>query len=175
MKTKTSLILAIAVVSAAASAQVGGVSGIRVKAGYGWSGNITDSGGARRKLQGPEVGVEIPVQRLPLVEFAIGVDVLLGGQLSRGSDLDGNVYRFLGIARAHIPGTNMSAWLGAGWATAQSRGGQFGAFNGAITQIGLAIPLGAIIPTMVPTLEVAATMGGKSGLNGVSVGLSFRF
>jgi hypothetical protein len=99
----------------------------------------------------------------------------MGGQLSRGSDLDGNVFRILLSARAHIPGSQMSAFGGIGWATAQARGGQFASVNGEVLQLGVSFPLGMKTPVLSPSLEVAGTFASKSALGGFSISLGFHF
>lgn len=171
MKSKIIPIIAVAALAGCASAQL---TGFRVRAGYGWSGSIDAVGGSRH-LQGPEFGVDFPLTHLPLVDVSLTGDVLLGGQLSHGSDLDGNVYRFLLSARVHIPGSQISAFGGIGWGTAQSRGGQFGSFNGMVTQLGVSFPLGVNTPVISPALEVAGTLASKSGLGGFSVSLAVKF
>lgn len=157
--------------AAAAGAQV---TGFRVRAGYGWSGAI-DTGAGSRHLAGPEFGVDVPLTHLPLVEVNLTGDVLLGGQLSRGSDLDGNVYRVLLGARAQVPTSKIAIFGGVGWATAQARSGEFGSITGSVAQLGVSIPLGIKAPLISPSLELAGTMASKSGLGGFSVSLAVRF
>jgi hypothetical protein len=150
------------------------LTGFRVRAGYGWSGAINTVSGSRH-MNGPELGVDFPLTHLPLVEVNLTGDVLLGGQLSRGGDLDGNVYRFLLSARAQIPGSKVGVFGGVGWGTAQARGGEFGSFSGSVMQLGVSVPLGASLPLVSPSLEVAGTTASKSGLSGFSVSLAVKF
>lgn len=168
-------ILALAAVAGVASAQLPGVSGIRVKVGYGWSGRITDHNNNSRHLTGPELGFELPLTKLPLVQIGLTGDVLLGGQLSHGSDLDGNVYRLMLSGRASIPGSQVGVFGGIGWGWAQARGGQFDNFNGEVAQLGVAIPLGINAPLISPSLELAGTWSSKTGLGGFSASVAVRF
>ena len=167
MTAKLIPIAALVALAVTANAQV---TGFRIRAGYGWSGSINS-----RHLQGPEVGLDFPVQKLPLVEIDFTADWLMGGQLVHGGDLDGNVYRFLLSARAQIPGAKVSVFGGLGWATAQSRGGQFASINGEVMQLGVGFPLGMKTPLLAPSLEVAGTFASKSGLSGFNVSLAVHF
>jgi hypothetical protein len=172
MNHKLIPIVAFAALAGAASAQV---TGFRIRAGYGWSGSIPNTTTGSTHLVGPELGFDFPVMHLPLVEVNFTVDWLLGGQLSHGGDLDGNLYRLLLSARASIPSSKVSVFGGIGWATAQARAGEFGSFNGEVMQLGVGFPLGMNTPLLAPSLEVAATMASKSGLSGFSVSLAVHF
>jgi hypothetical protein len=171
MKSKLVTTIVIASIAAASSAQV---TGFRVRAGWGWSGAIDTTSGSRH-MNGPEFGVDFPLTHLPLVEVNLTGDVLLGGQLSHGGDLDGNVYRFLLSARAQIPASKIGVFGGVGWATAQARGGEFGSINGEVFQLGVSFPLGVNAPLITPSLELAGTMASKSGLSGFSLSIAVRF
>lgn len=175
MKRTVLLISAFGMLSVAANAQVGGLTGIRLKAGYGWSGAVRDINGNSRHLQGPELGLDFPLMNPPLVSVSFTGDVLLGGQLARGGDLDGTVYRFLLSGRAAIPGSRFSVFAGAGYATAQGRGGSFGSVSGFVTQIGVAIPLTNGLPLVSPSLEIAGNMASRSALSGFSVSVGIKF
>lgn len=166
----TTRIVPIAALAALAAVSCAQVTGIRVRAGYGWSGAINS-----RHLTGPELGFDLPVQKLPLVEIDFTGDWLMGGQLAHGGDLDGNVYRFMLSARAQVPGAKVSVFGGLGWATAQSRGGQFAAENGEVLQLGVGFPLGAKTPLIAPSLEVAGTFASKSGLSGFNISVAVHF
>jgi hypothetical protein len=172
MNSKLIPILALTTLAVAANAQI---SGIHVRAGYGWSGSIMDVNNNSRHLVGPEFGIDFPVTHLPLVDICLTGNVLLGGQVSRGSDLDGTVYRLLLSARASIPASKIGVFGGIGWATAQARSGEFGSFNGQVMQLGVAFPLGLKLPILSPTLEIAGTVASKAGLGGYSVSLGLRF
>jgi hypothetical protein len=172
MNAKLVSIFALATVAAAANAQL---TGFRVRAGYGWSGSITNVNNNSRRLVGPEFGIDFPLTHLPLIDVSLTGDVLLGGQLSHGSDLDGNLYRFLLSARASIPASRIAVFGGIGWATAQARSGEFGSINGQVMQLGVALPLGLKVPLLSPSLEIAGTIASKSGLSGYSVSLGIKF
>ncbi|HTQ09285.1 MAG TPA: hypothetical protein VMI31_04370 [Fimbriimonadaceae bacterium] len=173
MNTKTLATLAIASVSAAACAQLS--SGIRIFGGYGWSGSISNTTTGSTHLLGPELGLEFPVSKIAnTAETDIRADVLLGGQLAHGSDLDGYIYRFLWSARTAIPGSTASTFAGIGWGWGEARNGEFPSFNGFITQIGVDIPMGLGVGNLTPSLELSGSYG-KSGLSGYSVCLAFKF
>ena len=161
-------------IAGAAMAQVPGLGGIRVRAGYGWSGSI-DSVSGSRKLAGPELGFDFPLTQLPLVTIAFTGADLLGGQLSHGIDLDGYVYRFMLTGRASVPASKFEIFGGVGYATAQARNHEFGSINGFVSQLGVAIPLTSGLSTFSPSLEIAGSLASKSGLSGYSVSLAVRF
>ena len=168
-------IVAVATLAGIATAQLPGVSGIRVKVGYGWSGRITDINNNSRHLTGPILGVEFPLMKLPLVQVGLTGEALLGGQLSRGSDLDGNVYRLMLSGRASIPGSQLGVFGGLGWGFAQARGGEFGNFDAEVAQLGVSFPLGINAPLISPSLELAGTWSSKTGLGGFSASVAVRF
>lgn len=170
---KLALTFAVCAAFAAAHAQL---TGIHVFAGYGWSGSVPNTTTGSTHLVGPEIGFDLPLAHLTQVEFDFRADILLGGQLSHGSDLDGNVYRFLAIARTSIPGSKVSTYAGVGWASAQARAGEFASFNGSVTQLGVSVPVGAgPASRLAPTLEIGTTIAGKSGLGGYSICLGLHF
>lgn len=171
MNTKLVSIVAVLGIAGAASAQV---TGFRVSAGYGWSGGIKDSGNVSRTMSGPELMASFPLQHLPLVDISLEGDVLFGGGWGNSS-IKGNIYRLLATARMQIPGSKVGAWFGLGYGSAQGSGGDFASVNGAVTQLGLSIPLGMHTPVLSPSLEVAADLGSKTAISGFSVSVAVKF
>jgi len=171
MKNKLVSVVALAALAGVASAQL---TGFKVSAGYGFSGGITDSGGVSRTMSGPELMATMPFQHLPLIDIGLEADILFGGGFGNSS-IKGDVYRFLLTGRATIPGSQVGAWLGMGWGTAQGSSGDFASINGYVTQVGISIPLGMHTPVLSPTLDVAGDMGSKPGLSGFSVSVGLRF
>ncbi|MFI5385833.1 MAG: hypothetical protein ACHQ50_06900 [Fimbriimonadales bacterium] len=172
MKTKLIPIIVATALMGSAHAQVGG---IRFSAGYGWSGSIPNTTTGSSHLLGPELIAELPAAHMTQVEFDFRADVLLGGQLARGSDLDGTVYRFLLIARTSVPGSKVSTFGGIGWGTAQARAGEFAGFSGMVNQIGLSFPLGIGSSGLAPTVELASSIASRSGLSGYSLTIGLHF
>ncbi len=170
MKTRLVPILTFAALAGAASAQL---TGIKVSAGYGFTGGITDSGGTSRTMSGPELTASFPFQHLPVLDLGVEYDVLFGG--SGNTSIEGTLHRFLFVARMSVPGSNVSAWWGVGYGTAQGHNGDFATVSGSLTQLGVSIPLGTKTPAFVPTLELAGTFAGHSALGGFMFGLGLKF
>jgi len=168
---KIAFILATACLAGAASAQL---TGFKVSAGYGWSGGIRDNGGVSRTMSGPELMGSIPLEKLPVISLGLEGDILFGGGWGNSS-IKGDVYRTFVTASATVPGSQISAWWGVGWAWAQGSSGDFPSINGYVTQLGVSIPLGMHTPVLAPTLEVAGDLGSKSGLSGFSVSVAVKF
>ena len=171
MKSKPITTLAFATVAGAASAQL---TGFHLSAGYGFSGGITDTGGVSRTMSGPELMGSFSINHLPMVDIGVEADILFGGGFGNSS-IKGNIFRGLLTARFSIPGSQMSAWVGAGFGTAQGSSGDFASVSGAVTQFGVSLPLGGKMPAFAPMLEIAADLGSKTAISGLtfSVGLKF--
>jgi|GEM_PF-3892409 len=171
MNKKLLSILAVSSIAGAASAQL---TGVQFTAGYGWTGGIKDSGGVSRIMSGPELTATLPLEHLPMVTIGLEGDVLFGGGFGNSS-IKGDVYRGFLTAGITLPGTQVGAWWGVGWATAQGSSGDFPSINGYVTQVGLTIPVGIHTPGLAPSLEVAGDLGSKSGLSGFSVSVALKF
>src|ERR1019366_7727284 len=102
------------------------ILGVGVRAGYTFSGSFTGRSGNSGSLQGPEVGLDVPIG-LPLpisglgglqFNFSPSLFAATGGW--SGTDFQGNVYRLLASARLSIPGSPLYVRLGAGYAYASA-------------------------------------------------------
>jgi len=172
MNIKIATIFAVASISGFACAQT---SGIRVFGGYGWSGTISNTTTGSTHLLGPEIGFELPLSHFTsMAEMDFRADVLLGGQLAHGSDLDGYIYRFMLSARTSVPGSQVSTFGAIGYGSGQARNSEFPSFSGVVTQVGIDIPLGMAVPKLAPALELAGSYG-RSGLSGYSVCIALHF
>src|SRR5579862_4705900 len=110
MKKRLGSVLIVAALAGAASAQL---TGIKVSAGYGWSGGIKDTGGVSRTMSGPELTASLPFQHLPMIDLGAEYDVLFGG--SGNTSIEGTLHRFLFTARMTVPGSQVGAWFGVGY------------------------------------------------------------
>ncbi|HWA82724.1 MAG TPA: hypothetical protein VG820_04790 [Fimbriimonadaceae bacterium] len=171
MNTKLVSMIAVLGIAGAANAQL---TGFRVSAGYGWSGGIKDSGNVSRTMSGPELMASFPLQHLPMVDISLEGDILFGGGWGNSS-IKGNIYRLLATARMQLPGSQVGAWLGFGYGSAQGSGGDFASVNGLVTQVGLSFPMSMHMAALSPSLEVAADWGSKTAISGFSVSLALRF
>jgi len=171
MKTRIAPTLSLFALAGIAGAQV---TGFRVSAGYGWTGGIKDNGGVRRNMSGPELTVTLPLNHLPLVEIGLEGDILFGGGFANSS-IKGNIYRAFLTGRATIPGSQVGAFLGTGFGSAQGRAGDFASVNGFVTQLGVSFPLGMRTPVLAPSLEVAGYFSSRTALSGFSVSVAVKF
>jgi len=164
-------LLASASLACFASAQSNGVV---FYGGYGWSGSINRLSAGSTHLMGPELAVEIPISHQSVVNESFRADVLFGGQLVHGADLDGTICRLMVSTRTTLPGSGITTFGGVGWGFAQARAGEFNSFNGFVTQLGASLPLGTKMAGLAPSLEVSGSFG-RSGLSGYSVGIAVHF
>lgn len=124
------------------SAQVGlpSVFGGKIRVGYTYGNSFTLNDNSSKRLSGPEIGLEIPFRTMGPLSISFAPSVLLGGQLSKGSDLDGYVYRTMILARTNA--AVASAFYGVGYVYQSPRGGAaFDKKGGYEIQIGGAAPL----------------------------------
>lgn len=114
----------------------------KIKVGYTTGNSFTlNDNTTSARLSGPEIGLEVPFKGVGgLANVVFAPSVLLGGQLNKGSDLDGYVYRLNLIARTGMTGAN--AFYGIGYNYATPRGGaNFSKKSGTEIVIGGAAPL----------------------------------
>jgi|GEM_PF-6819340 len=138
--------------SAMASAQ--GILGVRASLGYGWSGRFESNRLDSISFNGPELSLEFPMLRIPLVaDLSFGASAFLGGRLISGGDNDGDVIKLLVNARTRtIPSTSLYGIVGLGYGFSVDRGSQFNESNGLVARFGLGYGLG-------PTF-----LGGRAGI-----------
>jgi len=157
----------------AASAQL---TPFEVSVGWGQSGSFTRDSGVRGKLEGPVFSVSQSFADLPFVgEVRIGLSAFLGGQLSHGSDTDGNVYRVFGRYKTPTIAKNLYGIVGANYSWGKGRGGSFGEVSRIGGDIGVGMPIGpsaAALPRA--SLEFLSHQSARSQLRGWSLNLSLR-
>ena len=138
----------------AASAQL---TPFEVSVGWGQSGSFTRDSGGRGKLEGPVFSVSQSFVNLPFVgEARIGLSAFLGGQLSHGSDTDGNVYRVFGRYKTPTVAKDLYGIIGANYSWGKGRGG----------------PSAAPLPRA--SLEFISHQSARAQLRGWSLNLSLR-
>ena len=182
---RTLLLTAFAVLASSASAQVirGGPLGVedikyRIFVGGGQTDSFTNNAAQSVRLQGPEIGIDLPLQRPvsggPILMFT--PSVLLGGQLSSGGDADGYVYRALIGMFTPLGAKGFYTRFCIGWSFAQSRGHQFGDESGFAPKytLGYGLSMGDRAP-VTATLELSYHNASESVLSGFSFGTTIRF
>lgn len=182
---RTLLLATFAVLASTASAQVirGGPLDprdikFRIFVGWGKSDTFTNNSAQRVSLEGPEIGIDIPLQRPvsggPILMFT--PSVLMGGQLASGGDTDGYVYRVQVGMFTPLGAKGFYTRFGIGWSFAQARGGQFDNASGFSQKytLGYGLSLGANSP-LAATVEVSYHNASASVLSGFTVGTTLRF
>lgn len=158
---------------------VPGLTGSNWKLGYYFGSSFAGTGETGTvRLQGPEIGVEIPILNLPtgLLSVSLNPSVVFGGGFSHGGDNDGQLYRVLGRAKTGIPMTGLYAFAGLGIEWGAQRGTTtFNTNSGLVKVIGLGkgIPLTGNLGKQ-STFEVAYYFG-DSRFTGYTVSLGLRF
>ena len=164
------VVLALTTVALSSAQLVG-----RVRIGYGVSGNFTLADTSTGRLEGPEIGLDIPITlgMTPMKVYA-SPSILLGGRMSNGSDTDGEVYRLLLTTRASAPGVGFYTFAGAGISFSKARGGQFSSSTDYETVFGAGMPAAAF---MIPnaSFEVAWHSSPKGQLRGLTLGIAGSF
>jgi hypothetical protein len=148
---------------------------IRFKIGYGSTESIQDRQNRQRRLTGLELGVDLPLGPvLPGFDVYASPSVLMGGQFTQGSDLDGFVYRFNLSARRHLT-SEVYGYAAAGVAHTVARGDQFADRSGFNWTVGFGYELGRLIPGAQTQAEILLHQGDAPAFRGYSVGLGIRF
>lgn len=145
------------------------VLGANIKVGYTFGNSLTlNDGTTSKRLNGPEIGVEIPAFSLGPTSINFAPSVLLGGQLNHGNDLDGYVYRMMLLGRASAVGA--TAFYGIGYSYQTPRGGaNFDKKGGVEFQVGGAAPL------VGGGLELTFHSGSVPAARGYSLSYTLKF
>jgi len=155
--------------------------GIGVRAGYTFSGSFPGKSGGSGTLQGPEVGVDVPIG-LPLpisgvgglqFNFSPSLFAATGGW--SGSDFQGNVYRLLATARLSIPGSPLYVRVGAGFAYASATQGDFRSQSAYETQLGLGVGVINNLPALKIYADITYHQSSLVQVRGWTIGLSAKF
>lgn len=155
--------------------------GIGVRAGYTVSGSFTGKSGGSGALQGPEVGLDVPIG-LPLpisglgglqFNFSPSLFAATGGW--SGADFQGNVYRLLATARLSIPASPIYVRVGAGYAYASASHGDFSSQSAYETQLGLGVGILNRLPMVKISADITYHQSSLVQVRGWTIGLSARF
>ncbi len=168
------LLAAATLLAAGACAQF---SGLSVRGGF-YKGSTFDGAtpGSDLWLEGFQVGLDVPLKRLPLnlAEIRFSPTYVLGGSNRKGGDTDGNLWRLMLTARVGVPGQPVYVLGGLGYAGTQTRGGaKFDPVEGFVGQVGLGYTLHRGLLTS--TFIEASGFIGKGQLAGIGVDLGVRF
>lgn len=181
---RTLFVAACALLAGSASAQIirqGGLGAkdfpFHIHVGYGKTGTFQNNLAQNVHLEGPEIGIDIPLQRPvnggPVVMLM--PSVLLGGQLSSGGDADGYVYRLQVGVNGPVGAKGFYTRFAVGYSIAQSRGGQFAEEKSFSQRYTLGYGLDALGMADKASLEVSYHNGSRNVLKGWTVGANIRF
>lgn len=150
--------------------------GISVQAGYYFGESFPGRQGASVRLEGVDIGVNLPLLRVPLapVEVYASPSVVVGGGLRSGPDDDGTIYRLLVTAKTHLPGGSTFLSGGVGYTRIEPRGGApFDAKDGTVVRLafGSAPQVGYLMPQ--PFFELAYSFG-SAEFRGVTLSVGVR-
>lgn len=152
------------------------VQKISLRAGYYFGAKFDGlAPGSRLDLNGPELGADLTLLRLPLTEVRLSPAVVFGGAGQSGSDADGEIYRVILNAKFKAPATDFYAAVGAGYAASQNRGGrQFDTKEGGVAQLTLGYEPPSRIPGAALFYEASYVFGHEQ-LSGLSLSVGVKF
>lgn len=183
MKQPTLAILLAALAATPASAQVIGGRQVakafpfRVHVGYGRTESFRNAASERVRLEGPEIGLEIPLSR-PLPGSPVIMlmpSVLLGGQLTHGGDTDGYVYRAQIGVNAPIGAQGFYTRFAIGYSAAQARNDEFDDQSSISQRYTVGYGLNTFGAADKASLEVSYHTGSGGALRGWTFGANIRF
>lgn len=151
-------------------------TGFGVKIGYYTGQSFDGMGGQRIRLQGPEIGFDIPLQKLgQTTALRFSASMMMGGALAHGSDSDGNIYRMLLAAEIRQPGSNAYWIAGAGFGFAHDRGiTRIRNKSGFVAQVGYGMDMAGTFRGGRPYAELSV-YSGSTTFQGLGVNLGLRF
>lgn len=146
---------------------------IRVTVGYGSTGDFVNKNDKTVNIVGPEIGLELPFTKIGPVELTFAPSVFLGGRLSHSKDSDGDVYRYLLLARMPVGKEGAYVLAGGGYAHSFDRASQFDAVNGTVGRFGVGFPvrLGPL-SSFKPAIEISVYAGPNGQLRGTFFSLN---
>ena len=155
--------------------------GIGVRAGYTISGDFTGKSGTSGSLQGPELGLDVPIG-LPLpisglggVQFSLSPSLFASGGGGSGADFRGNVYRLLANARLALPASPIYVRAGAGYSYASSADGEFNSQAAFESQLGLGVGIINNLPAVKIYAEITYHASNLAQVRGWTLGLAAKF
>lgn len=175
MKRALFLIACLSLIPVSATAQL--KQGFTIRGGY-FKGANYRSGTSTFHLEGPQIGLDIPLLTLPtgLAEIRISPSIVFGGLNRKGSDADGTLARFLLTAKVRPPVVGIYGIGGLGLGFATERGGtQLPVTSSFLVQIGIGYDLASGLPTGIkPFVELNYHMG-DGPFQGISFEAGIRF
>lgn len=167
--------LALLAVASTTWAQASGPTGIRVHLGYGFSPSFDNAGGDSATLQGPEIGVAIPIGNFLGQELLLEPSFFGGGRLRSGDDSDSDVYRITAFLHRDFA-RGIGGRLGVGYSSSsRARGGGFDGTSGLVVDLGVEVPFQLRqLKGIQPYLDVHGVFSGEERLSGFFVGVGTK-
>lgn len=163
-------------IACASLSQASDIIGIRVKLGYHVTNSFELKNGNSGHLEGPEVGIDFPLQKLPGVQIYASPSVMFGGKLKHGGDVDGTIYRFMLSARQTLTKEGVFGSVSAGVAHSISRGlNEFKDSDAFLSGITIGTPLKFKFLGISPNLEGSYYFSSKDQFRGFTIGVSASF
>lgn len=146
---------------------------VRVHLGYGISGEFRNRNNDLIRLEGPVVGLELPLSSMAQTDIALNASFFGGGRIRSGNDSDADVYRFVVTARRPLT-SSMYGKVGLGFAHSSPRSRQnFGGASGSVAVFGLGGPIGGgFLRRFTPNFEVNVFASPSAQLRGIFFGIT---
>lgn len=152
------------------------VIGVRLNVGYHWTSDFRLKDDSKKSMSGPEIGADFPLTKLPGIQLFASPSIVFGGQLLSGSDVDGQIYRFMLTARQNLSKEGLYGSVSAGVAHSMSRGGnEFRSASGFVGSAMIGSPLKFKILGITPNVEGRYYFSSEDQFRGFSIGLSANF
>ncbi len=152
------------------------VIGVRLNVGYHFTHDFRLRDGGRKNMSGPEIGADFPLAKLPGMQIYASPSIVLGGQLFSGSDVDGQIYRFLVTARQTLNSDGLYGAFSIGAAHSEPKGdNQFRSASSIVAAATIGTPLKFKILGITPNVEGRYYWGAKDQFRGFSIGVSANF
>ena len=148
--------------------------GLRIHVAYGFTPSFRKDGGGSARMEGPEIGVAVPVGTFLKNDLLLEPSFFGGGRLRKGGDDDSDVYRLTVFAHRTLPrGVGVRAGIGYAVST-RARGGNFDGESSVIFDLGGEIPFSQkLLKGFSPYVDVHAIFG-KSQISGAFFGIGTK-
>ena len=147
-----------------------------VRGGYTWSDRFTNNNGDRVRLEGFEVGADIPFSGfVPGLSMSLSPSIFLGGATRSGADADGTVIRLHLTTRSPVDVGPLYSGAGFGWSFGTGRGNSFDSVNAFSGKFFVGYRLSAGPVPMAPSVELTYHQSGKAQLRGWTIGIAASF
>lgn len=152
------------------------VIGVRLNVGYHFTTDFRLKDNSKKSMSGPEIGADFPLAKLPGMQLYVSPSIVLGGQLLSGSDVDGQIYRFMLTARQILNSDGLYGAFSIGAAHSEPRGSKdFRSASSVVAGITVGTPLKFKILGITPNVEGRYYWGAKDQFRGFTIGLSANF